>query len=879
MDPRQILTAALNGRYDLLREIGEGGMATVYLARDVRHDREVALKVLKPELGAVLGVERFLSEIKTTAKLQHPHILPLLDSGNADGLLFYVMPYVQGESLRARLERERQLPIPEAVRIACEIASALDYAHRHGVIHRDIKPENILLHDGQALVADFGIALAVQSAGGQRMTQTGLSLGTPQYMSPEQAMGEKTVDARSDIYALGAVTYEMLVGDAPFTGSSVQAIVARVLNERPTPLRTLRDTVPSGVENAVLTALAKLAADRFSSAQKFAEALVEAGAPVTASAAQTRTRLRDPVFIGLVVALVAALGVIALKQGDRGVADSEVVVRVPIELPRYVSAGSAIGPGVSISDDGRTIAYIGGLADAAPQQVLVRRVDESEPRAVAGSEGAQSVFLSRDGSEVLFWVKGRIAVAPLSGGPPRILSETIGFEGASWLSDGRVVVSLQTGLHIITVAGGAPTPIPGAGADTTTLSSPVAFDGSTTILALAGRARATSSLPIVAVDLATGKRSPVDVRARSIVGVIDGHLLYTTPANQLMAVGFDPRGMRANGSAVQVGIVASVGPTTQPPVAISPSGTLVYVGGSTLAQIVKVDARGRPSALAMEPREFQAPRLSPDGRRLAVAVAGQSQLDVWVFDFGAATFSRLTDDGGSRPEWTPDGARVIYRRGAPAAPNSIMWRPVDQSAPATPVFLDGTSYGYWEAVMTPDGKGLVVQRDRVDRGMGTDVIYRALGDSVERDVAVTAALDQQARPSPDGRWIAFQSALEGSASQVVVKPLDGKGAPVVVSPGAGTEPVWARDRKHLYYRDGQQFIEVEYAAGAEFRIVSRTPIFADVYMSAALPHANYDVLPDGSGFLAIRQIGGRRIVIAHNWRAELRRQLAAQGAR
>src|SRR6185312_10093132 len=223
------LRKALADRYRVERELGAGGMATVYLGHDLKHDRDVAIKVLHPDLGAALGADRFLSEIRTTARLQHPHILPLLDSGDAGGLLYYVMPLVTGETLRARLERERQLPVTDAVRIAREVADALSYAHGHGVIHRDIKPENILLQDGHALVADFGIALAVQSAGGQRMTQTGLSLGTPQYMSPEQAMGEKTVDHRTDIYALGAVTYEMLSGEPPFSGPTVQSIVAKVL--------------------------------------------------------------------------------------------------------------------------------------------------------------------------------------------------------------------------------------------------------------------------------------------------------------------------------------------------------------------------------------------------------------------------------------------------------------------------------------------------------------------------------------------------------------------------------------------------------------------------------------------------------------------------
>ncbi|MGE5729518.1 MAG: serine/threonine-protein kinase, partial [Gemmatimonas sp.] len=268
------LTRALIDRYRFERELGAGGMATVYLAEDVRHHRPVAIKVLHPELSAILGPERFLKEIELTASLQHPHILPLFDSGSADGLLYYVMPLVEGETLRARLERERQLPVADAVQIASEVADALHYAHGRNVVHRDIKPENILLQNGHALVADFGIALAVQQAGGSRMTQTGLSLGTPQYMSPEQAMGERSVDARTDIYSLGAVTYEMLAGQPPFTGPNAQSIVAQVLTAEPPLPSTHRRSVPAHVDVAVETALAKLPADRFATAREFADALM-----------------------------------------------------------------------------------------------------------------------------------------------------------------------------------------------------------------------------------------------------------------------------------------------------------------------------------------------------------------------------------------------------------------------------------------------------------------------------------------------------------------------------------------------------------------------------------------------------------------------------
>ena len=272
-DQLDCLTTALAGRYKLERELGAGGMATVYLAHDVKHDRKVAVKVLRPELAAVLGAERFVQEIKTTANLQHPHILPLFDSGEADGFLYYVMPFIEGETLRGKLNRETQLGIEEAVKIATDVADALDYAHRHNVIHRDIKPENILLHDGRPIVADFGIALAVSAAAGGRMTETGFSLGTPHYMSPEQATAEKDLTNRSDIYSLGAVLYETLTGDPPHTGSSAQQIIMKIVTDEARPVTELRKSVPPNVAAATAKALEKLPADRFASAAAFARAL------------------------------------------------------------------------------------------------------------------------------------------------------------------------------------------------------------------------------------------------------------------------------------------------------------------------------------------------------------------------------------------------------------------------------------------------------------------------------------------------------------------------------------------------------------------------------------------------------------------------------
>ena len=294
-------------------------MAAVFLAHDEKHDREVAIKILHADIAAALGAERFLHEIKVTANLQHPHILGLIDSGlisegGLKGRPYYVMPYVAGESLRERLDRERQLPVADAVRIATEVASALDYAHRHGVIHRDIKPANVLIHDGSAMVADFGIALAAWQAAGKRLTEPGVSLGTPAYMSPEQATGERNLTPASDMYSLGAVTYEMLSGEPPFTGGSTRAVVARLMTEEPRPLATVRRQVPAHVAMAVSRALEKTTADRFASAHEFAEALNNPALMASTRSMGTASdwgRWRKPMTygVGAVIALLLATAI------------------------------------------------------------------------------------------------------------------------------------------------------------------------------------------------------------------------------------------------------------------------------------------------------------------------------------------------------------------------------------------------------------------------------------------------------------------------------------------------------------------------------------------------------------------------------------------
>src|SRR5882672_9119841 len=433
------LTTALEERYRIERTLGAGGMATVYLATDLKHDREVALKVLRPELGAVLGVERFLAEIKITARLDHPHILTLIDSGAEGGFLYYVLPFVRGESLRDKLNREKQLTLEDALTITRQVASALDYAHRQGVVHRDIKPENILLLEGEAMLADFGIALAVKEAGGNRLTETGLSLGTPQYMSPEQATGDRTLDARSDVYSLAAVLYEMLAGEPPYTGPTAQAIVAKVITERPVPVTLHRDTVPPHVAATLQKALAKLPADRFAGAAQFSEALLRPGAvPLNLTGAGDLAApgapRRDRRIAALAVAVVAATALAV--WGWLRPQPSPQVARFALTTPEGQEIVDQYGTSTALSPDGTRLVYV-GPGEGGPQ-LWLRPLDQVRGNPLPGTQRAISPAFSRDGQSIGFMVgqfgAAQVKVVSVSGGPPVTLADSA--SGVSWGPDG-----------------------------------------------------------------------------------------------------------------------------------------------------------------------------------------------------------------------------------------------------------------------------------------------------------------------------------------------------------------------------------------------------------------------------------------------------------
>src|SRR5687768_7771813 len=404
MTTAERLSAALADRYRIERELGQGGMATVYLAEDLKHKRKVALKVLKPELAAVLGADRFVQEITTTAALQHPHILPLFDSGTADGFLYYVMPFIQGETLRDKLSRETQLGVDEAVKIATDVADALHYAHTQGVIHRDIKPENILLANGRPMVADFGIALALSAAAGGRMTETGLSLGTPHYMSPEQATAEKDISARSDLYSLGSVLYEMLTGQPPHVGGSAQQIIMKIITTPAEPVTVHRKSVPPNVAAAVAKSLEKLPADRFESAKAFADALQNTGYTFSSTATGPMARASSPwnrVTVGLATLstlLAVALGVMVLRPP---VIETQDPIRFALTADDSLRVESGTTRPFAISPDGQAIVFR-ATRDSIGSRLWIRTLGDPTARPIEGTQDGMNPSFSPDGQWIAF---------------------------------------------------------------------------------------------------------------------------------------------------------------------------------------------------------------------------------------------------------------------------------------------------------------------------------------------------------------------------------------------------------------------------------------------------------------------------------------------
>ena len=819
------LTASLADRYRLERELGSGGMATVYLAHDLKHERDVAIKVLHPDLGAALGSERFLSEIRTTARLQHPHILPLLDSGAADGLLFYVMPYVAGETLRGRLERERQLPLDDAIRIAREVADALGAAHALGIVHRDIKPDNILLQGDHAVVADFGIALAVQQAGGQRLTQTGLSLGTPQYMSPEQAMGDRAVDARTDIYALGAVTYEMFTGEPPFTGATAQAVVAKVMTERPQRLSAVRDTVPAHVEAAVNKALAKLPADRWISAAKFAEALTQTGASdsradamrkpqhdVTAAGVVPRAASVRWFGFGAAATLVLALGVWAAFNRASGEVASPAY---RFTIPSLAAALPVVSP------DGRHLVYVTGTG------LLLRALDEDQAVRMDGTEGGRDAFWSPDSKWIAFFSAGQLKKVAIAGGLPQTLTAVPeGRTTGSWSTNGTLLVEItenpeNEGWFMLTPGASSLKKVKGL--ERNRVRTPEkAFpsflpDGEHFLFTQPVNDVATLMVGSIGSEQ-TQALAPSDSRGL----YASGFIVYVRQGT-LFAQPFDAGTRTTSGEPIRLlDDIEFFAPMGRASFSASQTGLLISRRRSPPSQLRWVDRDGRQTGTILKAEYYGDHGLAADNRRLVMQIYDPrlSTSDIWIAELDRNVATRRTSSPRSEmgPRLSPDGTRVVFSADWEGPPNLYI-ADVEGGEPRVLVPFDRTEQvaDGW----TPDGRQVVYTKRNDTYGQDIWVVDASTG--ARQPILATAFEEHSPVVSPNGRWLAYTSNVSGHR-EVYVREFSKGTWQIRMSLDGGTDPVWRDDGQELFfYQPDGAIMAVPIESGAAGRPAAGVP--------------------------------------------------------
>ena len=820
-DLRAHVESALGGRYRVERELGAGGMATVYLADDVRHHRRVAIKVLRPELAAALGAERFLREITTTASLRHPHIVPLYDSGAGDGgagggggggTLYYVMPFVEGESLRDRLRRDKQLPVEDALRIAREVADALSYAHGRGVIHRDIKPENILLESGHAVVADFGIAHAIDVAGGEQLTATGVSLGTPMYMSPEQAAGDKNVDARSDVYALACVLYEMLAGQPPFTGPTAESVIHQHMLAAPPLVTQLRPTVPASVASALQRAMSKSPADRFPSVAQFADALTPGSAAVeTPTAFQARAARRRWPMIAAAVTLIA----VAVAGGVLLTRRAPPPIRLGRRAPVSVDPGLELDP--ALSPDGKLVAYAGTRGvlmvrqvegGSSPVQVIRgrdargrwpvwlpdgQRLVFVSPRGVevvsalggvprlltAGTQLARGVTVAPDGRSFAFISNDSLVAQPLDGGSPRLVAQTYEAHSPAWSPDGRWIAYVQGNRQYVNV-----------------------IDLGNLAYSSIWLAPATGGKPHRLTDERSAHASPAWASARSLLFVSDqdgGRDAYEISLTSDGAA-----------RAAPVRITTGLGPYA---IAVSQDGKRIAYAPLTETSNVwslPIPATGSVSVSTAVP-ETEGNQLienlgvSNDGKWLGYSGDRGGTSQVYLTRLGAkngaAETQQITSDsaGSYWVAWSPNGKEIAFHR-FHGDRRQIFTSPIEGGV-ATPV-TDG-SQDDTTPEWTPDGRTWVFLEN-----WGTRPAVRVAKRTAEgrwskpTTIPIVVGGDTIRSGlsdwSPDGRFIACGCGEGG----IVIAPVDGGAArrlPSSFSTAGWAFPQWSADGQTVYY--------------------------------------------------------------------------------
>ncbi|MEO5509478.1 MAG: protein kinase [Longimicrobiales bacterium] len=849
------LSDALADRYRIERELGQGGMATVYLAHDIRHDRQVALKVLKPELAAVLGADRFVQEIKTTAALQHPHILPLFDSGTADSFLFYVMPFIDGETLRSKLDRETQLGIDESVKITVAIADALDYAHRRGVIHRDIKPENILLHEGRPMVADFGIALAVSAAAGGRMTETGLSLGTPHYMSPEQATAEKEISARSDIYSLGSVLYEMLAGQPPHLGGSAQQIIMKIVTEEAAPVSKLRKSVPPNVAAAVSKALEKLPADRFTSAKEFSEALLNPAFAAGTSAVGNVPAMSSGRRVRVTATMVASAAILMLVGAGaaRVFSAEEPPVSVSYRIALAQNDAQAWAH-MAISPHGDLIAF--RYRAVQPNQLWLKVPGRADATRIEGADRAKAPAFSNDARFIAFIANGRLRKAPVGGGDAYPIADSVTEESGAvaWRDDRTILFTGAKGeLRQVGEDGGNPRVVVPRDSLPDHLVSIASVAGSRIALIITCSSNCARS-HVFAVDVKTGSRTDLHVRGTRVWS-LDNGLVAFIDAGKIFVAPFNPRTRSfTRPPAVMMENIETSGPQTW--AALSTGGLVVFKPATGIPLFEPVWVTRDGNVTQAEPgRTVEGGGgfvLSADGDRLLTSVGDGGSRDVWMSNFATHSYTRVTFEGNASPVgWANDGSVLYYK--AEVDPRELKQVSAKDASVATLATAPRDLHSVQEL---KDGTGWLMRLGPPP----TRGVYLARRTAPDHDPEPLLANDRyevvMPALSPDQQWIA-SATNESGRYEVVVNPFPNvKANRTHISEGGGASPAWAHSGKEMFYiTSGRDFMSVALDVGTSVVPRTRRKLFtvpAGFYTNPV--EFQFAVAPDDSRFLFLRRV-------------------------
>jgi Tol biopolymer transport system component/predicted Ser/Thr protein kinase len=898
-----ILSGKRLGPYEILSAIGAGGMGEVYRARDTRLERIVAVKILPDHLSDRAELrERFEREARTIASLNHPHICTLHDIGHQDGTDFLVMEYLEGETLAERLKKG-PLPLDQVLQYAIEIADALDKAHRKGITHRDLKPANIMLTKSGTKLLDFGLAKLKKDTVPANVTLSkiptedavtaqGTILGTLQYMAPEQLEGGE-VDARTDIFAFGVVVYEMATGKKAFEGKSQASLIAKILETDPPPISSLQPMTPPQLDRVVKKCLAKEPEKRWQAASDISDELkwiAESGSQIASQMSAPmkgmRTLGRRPMIVGgtlLFGAVIASLAVWNLKPTPAS--PPKPVSRLTITLPPGQQlAGLDSGSAVALSPDGTRLAYV--ARQAGTQLIYLRAMDSLEAKSIPGTEGAVSPFFSPDGQWVGFFASGKLKKVSVSGGAAVTLSDAPQSQGASWGIQGMIAFAptVASALQQVSDAGGTPHSLTRLEIGETTHGWPEFLPDGKAVLFAAGGGGNWNNAQVAVHSIVTGEQRSLIRGGMQARYTPSGHLVYAQ-GGSLMAVPFDPQRLAVAGAAVPVveGVLKNLNGAAQ--YTVSSTGSLVYVPGSAQAAqrgLVWVRRNGAEQPLAAPARGYFQPRLSPDGRRVAVTITEQ-ETQVWLYDLSRETLTRLTFAGNANqfPAWTPDGKRIAFSSNK-EGPLNLFWQLADGSGGLER--LTTNEYTQAPNSWSPDGQLLAFVE--VNPTTQRDIWALRLGDPSAGSGQVRKAqpflrtrFDEGApRFSSDGHWLAYVSD-ESGRNEIYVQPYPGPGGKWQISTEGGNEPVWNPKGRELFYRSGERMMAVDIATQPSFAAGTPRMLFEGRYEPAPFLAANYDVSPDGQRFLMLKESGQdtptTQINVVLNWFEELKQRVPA----